>query len=185
MNSFLHKYQKLGPKCSGPHKVVHLKVDANVEIQLKHNNRKTVIHANRLKPYFVAYKHLAVHPDFLPPSPSLQQWPDDVNPPLPEDYTETQRLLLPATQEVRPTQPSPAINPPMQLTITPRKCTRNLSTSSSASRNLHSPEDAPPAMHTRLCSHSNASANSTPAKSCIILPQVMFQPLPVLQEGEG
>jgi hypothetical protein len=33
--------------------------------------------------------------------------------------------------------------------------------------------------------HSHTSAQSTPTKSCIILPQVTFQPLPVMQEGEG
>ncbi len=60
---------------------MHLKGDANVKIQLYHNNRKTGVHANRLKPYFVAYKNSAVHPDFLPSLPSPQQWPDDVNPP--------------------------------------------------------------------------------------------------------
>jgi hypothetical protein len=80
-HSFLHKNQKLAPKWSGPHKVVHLKGDANVEIQLRQNNHKTVVHANRFKPYFVAYKNLAVHPDFLPPLPARQQWPDDVHPP--------------------------------------------------------------------------------------------------------
>ena len=117
-HSLLLKNQKLAPKWSGPHKVVHLKGDANVEIQLKHNNRKTVVHANRLKPYFVAYKNLAVHPDFLPPLPAPQQWPYDIHP-LPEDYTETQRLLLPPTQEVTSTQLSPAINSPMQVTVTP------------------------------------------------------------------
>jgi hypothetical protein len=103
---------------------------------------------------------------------------------MPEDYTEMQRLLLPTAQEVRPTQPSPAINPPMQMTVTPCRRTCNSSTSSSESRNLDSPDDAPPAMCTRSHTHSNASANSTPS-SRIILPQVTFQPLPVLQEGEG
>jgi hypothetical protein len=77
-HSFLHKNKKFAPKWSGPHKVVHLKGDANVEIQLKHNHCETVIHANRLKPYFVACKNSAVHPDFLPLLPSPQQWPDDV-----------------------------------------------------------------------------------------------------------
>ncbi len=80
-HSFLHKNQKLAPKWSGAHKVVRLKGDANIEIQLRHNNRKTVVHANRLKLYFVAYKNLAEHPDFLPPLPAPQQWPDDVHPP--------------------------------------------------------------------------------------------------------
>jgi hypothetical protein len=36
-----------------------------------------------------------------------------------------------------------------------------------------------------LHTHSYTSANSIPAKSRIILPQVTFQLLPVLQEGEG
>ncbi len=128
-----------------------------------------------LKPYFVAYKNLAIHPDFLPPSPALQQWPDDINPPLPEDYTQTQRLLLPPTQEVTSTQLSPAVNSPMQITVTPRRRTRNSSTSSSSSRNLDSPEDAPPAMRTRSRTHSHTSAQSTPTKSRTILPQVTFQ----------
>jgi hypothetical protein len=80
-HSFLHKNQKLAPKWSGPHRVLRLKGESNVEIQLKHNNRKTVVHANRLKPYFVANKNLAVCPDFLQPSPPSQTFPDDIHPP--------------------------------------------------------------------------------------------------------
>jgi hypothetical protein len=73
-HSFLHKNQKLAPKWSGPHKVIHLKGDANIEIQLWHNNRKTVVHTNRLKPYFVAFPNSAFHPDNLPHSqPSADQ----------------------------------------------------------------------------------------------------------------
>jgi hypothetical protein len=49
-HSFLHKNQKLAPKWSGPHKIIRLKGDANAEILLRHNNRKTVDHTNRLKP---------------------------------------------------------------------------------------------------------------------------------------
>ncbi len=64
-HSFLCKNQKLAPKWSGLHKILRLKGDCNIEIQLKHNNRKTVIHANRLKPYFVVSKNLAVCPDFM------------------------------------------------------------------------------------------------------------------------
>ncbi len=59
-HSFLHKNQKLVPKWSGPHKIIRLKGESNIEIQHKHNNRKTVVHANRLNPYFVASKNLAV-----------------------------------------------------------------------------------------------------------------------------
>ncbi len=65
------------------YRVKHLKGDANVEIQLKHNNRKTVVHANRLKPYFVASKNLPVCPDFLHQPPPSQTFPEDVHPPPP------------------------------------------------------------------------------------------------------
>jgi hypothetical protein len=37
-HSFLNKNQKLAPKWSGPHRILHLKGDCNIEIQLKHNN---------------------------------------------------------------------------------------------------------------------------------------------------
>jgi hypothetical protein len=65
----------------------------------------------------------------------------------------------------------------------PQQRTRNSSTSSNA-RNLELPVDAP-AMRTHSLTHSSASTHSTPAKTRIFLPQVTFQPLPVLQEGEG
>ncbi len=44
-----------------------------MEIQLKHNNRKTVVYANRLKPYFVASKNLAVCP-VSPLGATISQW---------------------------------------------------------------------------------------------------------------
>jgi hypothetical protein len=64
-----------------PHKILRLKGYSNFEIQHKHNNRKTVIHAYRLNPYFVASKNLAVGPGFIDTPPLLQQFPDDVHPP--------------------------------------------------------------------------------------------------------
>ena len=50
--SFLHKNAKLAPKWSGPHKVVKLKGDNNVELKLK-SGRHLLTHASRLKTYFV------------------------------------------------------------------------------------------------------------------------------------
>jgi hypothetical protein len=41
-HSFLGKNQKLAPKWSRPHKILHLKGDCNIEIQLKHNKQKTL-----------------------------------------------------------------------------------------------------------------------------------------------
>jgi hypothetical protein len=67
-HKFLHKNQKLGSKWSGPHKIIRLKGDTNVEIQLRQNNKKTIVHANRLKPYYVAFPNSPIHPDNLPNS---------------------------------------------------------------------------------------------------------------------
>jgi hypothetical protein len=51
--NFLHKNRKLAAKYSGPHKIIALKHDANVELQLKDSFKKTIVHVNRLKPYRV------------------------------------------------------------------------------------------------------------------------------------
>jgi hypothetical protein len=45
--SFLHKNAKLAPKWTGPHKIVKLKNECNVELKLK-TGRKTIVHVNRL-----------------------------------------------------------------------------------------------------------------------------------------
>jgi hypothetical protein len=185
-HSFLHKNQKLAPKWSGPHKITHLKGDANIEIQLQHNNRKTVGHANRLKPYFVAFSNSVFHLDNLPNSqPAVEQSSqNNVNPPPHDDYDPSQQILLPSFLEVTNTAPSPAINQPPQTEISPHRCAQNSSTSSSVVQPIL-PDNAPPAMRTHLRTHSSASTHSTPAKMQIFMPQVTFQPLPVLQGGEG
>ena len=50
--SLLHKNTKLAPNWSGPHKIVRLKHNNNVELKLK-TGWNLVTHASRLKPYFV------------------------------------------------------------------------------------------------------------------------------------
>jgi hypothetical protein len=72
----------------------------------------------------------------------------------------------------------------MQTEISPPRRALNSSTSSSVAQQIL-PDDAPPAMRTRSRTHSSASTHSTPAKTRIFMPQVTFQPLPVLQRGEG
>jgi hypothetical protein len=135
-HSFLHKNQKLAPKWLGPHRVLRLKGESNIEIQLEHNNRKTVIHANRLKPYFVANKNLAVFPDFLQPLPPSQTFPEDVNPPLPEDYSPVHCTLLPNFSKITVRQPSPVAHTHAQIPVqTPRRTrTSSSSTVSFSSR---------------------------------------------------
>ncbi len=111
-HNFLGKNQKLAPKWKGPHKVLRLKGDSNLEIQLRHNNRKTVVHVNRLKPYFVASKNAAVFPDILPtePMPTPSQPPaDDQQFPEPKDYSDAILPLLPFNREVTRTLPSPSV----------------------------------------------------------------------------
>ena len=57
-HSFLHKNTKLAPKWSGPHRIIKVKNDTNVELLLK-NKKHLIVHVNRLKPYIVPYT-----PDF-------------------------------------------------------------------------------------------------------------------------
>ncbi len=103
-HSFLGKNQKLAPKWSGPHKI---------EIQLKHNNSKTFVYANCLKPYFVTTKNSATFPDVTTekvtaPDPSPQPI-DDQNFPDPENFSPPEPLLFPTYAEVTATHPSPAV----------------------------------------------------------------------------
>jgi hypothetical protein len=187
-HSFLHK-KKLAPKWSGPHKIMRLRDESNIKNQLKHNNRKTVVHANRPKPDFVASKNLAVCPDFFEARPPLQQFPDDVHPRLPEDYSSAHCTLLPNFGEVRLPLPSPATRTHTIAPAHTNKRTRTASSSSSSSSSSCIPEgpleNAPPAMRTRARTRSGSSTNSTPAKTQLFMPQVVFHLLPVLQEGEG
>lgn len=48
---FLHKNTKLAPKWTGPHRILAFKGPNNAEILLAHNNKKLVVHTNRLKIY--------------------------------------------------------------------------------------------------------------------------------------
>jgi len=184
-HSFLHKNQKLAPKWSGPHKIVRLKGDANAEILLRHNNRKTVVHTNRLKPYFVALSNSAFHPDVLPLSPqSANQTPQPASDQPPHDDVHTaQNDLLPTFLEVNHTVPSPSIAPPTPQ-ISPRRRTRFSSSSSSATQPVPL-DEAPPAMRTRSRTHSEVSTHSAPPKQRIFIPQVAFEPLPIFNRGEG
>jgi hypothetical protein len=78
-HSFLAKNQKLAPKWSGPHKILHLKGECNVELLLWHNNKTLITHVNRLKPYFVPKSAAVSSPDFFPaqkpvtPPPAAQE----------------------------------------------------------------------------------------------------------------
>jgi hypothetical protein len=123
-HSFLAKNQKLAPKWSGPHKILRLKGECNVELLLRHNNKKLITHVNRLKPYFVPKTAAVESPDFFPaqkpapPPPALQQnvqtdsllpYDEEVIGPDPYTYEETRRAPSP-TPSVRSTHSQQAEN---------------------------------------------------------------------------
>jgi hypothetical protein len=170
-HNFLGKNQKLAQKWTSPHKVLRLKGDSNLEIQLRHNNRKTVVHANRLKPYFVASKNAAVFPDNLStepmPTPS-QQPPDNQRFPEPEDYSDTVWPLLPFNIEAKGTLPSP-----------PVKARPRTRTSSSTPVEIYDP----PSSHTQ--SKSTTVKVMAPEKPALFFPQVTSEPLHLFQNREG
>ena len=49
-HSFLHKNTKLAPKYTGPHQIIQLKGDNDVELQMK-NGKRLIVNASRVKPY--------------------------------------------------------------------------------------------------------------------------------------
>ena len=57
-----NKNVKLAPKWSGPHGVISLKGPCNAELKLQ-NNKKLVVHTNRLKPYHSVEKNKAEFPE--------------------------------------------------------------------------------------------------------------------------
>ncbi|MFM7188328.1 MAG: RNase H-like domain-containing protein, partial [Armatimonadota bacterium] len=112
-HSFLHKNAKLAPKWSGPHRIIRLKNDNNVELRLRHNDKKLLVHCARLKPYIVHTNASATFPE-LPPTPSTNVTPNST----PEHSAETWEYTEPETTwdfarfqddfpELRPTTPTP------------------------------------------------------------------------------
>ena len=49
--NYLGRNAKLSPKWTGPHRIMRLIGDTNVELKLSPSNRKLIAHVNRLKPY--------------------------------------------------------------------------------------------------------------------------------------
>jgi hypothetical protein len=142
------------------------------------------------KPNFASSKFVPFLPDFFP---SLQNPPvscdtlqtpqDDINILLPEDYSESHRCLHPSFWEVTHTYPTPSIE---THTLAPgNSCTRSCNSYSSSSLPLSAEEFSPLAMCTcsRSCSQSPSLLVAEKPKR--FLPQVVFQPLTVLREGEG
>jgi len=157
-HSFLAKNQKLAPKWSGPHKILRLKGDCNVVLLLRHNKKKLITHVSRLKPYFVQKPASATHPRM-----DVQEAADENFFPYDEHY--------PSDREVTCTDPTPSrpVLLPQQRYLSRRKV------SSSSSLYGNSPE----------VSASDPSPAVMPEHPKIYMPEISFDPLPVLKEGEG
>ncbi len=151
-HSFPAKNQKLAPKWSGPHKILRLKGECNLDLLLRHNNKKLIAHVNRLKPYFVPKSAAVESPGFFPaqkpapPPPAPQQtaqmenllpYDEEVISPDPYTYEETRRAPSP-TPSVRSTHSHRAenfsnIQPTYAQIVTQPRRARTSSSSSSAS----------------------------------------------------
>ena len=68
-HSFLGKNTKLAPKYSGPHKIIRLKGGTNAELLLK-NNKKVIVHFDRLKPFTFPQDDKKLISEKLVPTPS-------------------------------------------------------------------------------------------------------------------
>jgi hypothetical protein len=87
-HSFLHKNTKLAPKWSGPHRILRLKGETNVELHLR-NGKKLVVHVNRLKPYVVPKEE---NPESKP-NESNKKTSKAINQPSPVDDDDTQPVV--------------------------------------------------------------------------------------------
>ena len=83
----LHKNRKLSPKFSGPHIISRLIHDTNAEIIMAHNNRRVVVHLNRLKPYFYSLPSAPI------PSQEDDSTPVPVNTPVTAAPRHTKRAV--------------------------------------------------------------------------------------------
>jgi hypothetical protein len=189
-HSFCSKNPKIAHKWSGPHKILCLKGDCNVEIQLKQNRQKTVVHTNRLEPYFVASKNLAVCPDFR----EVQQPPQMPAAPIdaPTNIVQTNNDTLtdfydniptmPNVPDVQHTQTAPLQSPSLivNLPAIARHTHTRTHTASLLHTHTHTLSDDPSSAHTCSCSHLSSFS---PVKFQLIMHQVMVQLLPILKWG--
>jgi hypothetical protein len=173
--------------------------------------QKLITHVNKLKPYFVQKPAAVTSPDFFPsekpatpPPVAVQERADEIFFPSYNSY--------PSYQEVTHTDPTPSRAASLPYQRYHRRCTLSSSSSLYGDSPEVSASDPSPAVTptyvqvaTHPCHHlssssSTSSCRSLPADgiasrtgSCslmperpkIYMPQISFDPLPVLKEGEG
>ena len=97
--NFLHRNAKLAPKWTGPHEILRLKGDSNVELKISTSGRKLIVHTNRLKPYNTGVKKSDQIADLQqqppqPPHPPQPQQHDNIDDPS-DDFAD-ENFLSPA-----------------------------------------------------------------------------------------
>jgi hypothetical protein len=164
-HSFLAKNQKLAPKWSGPHKILHLKGECNVELLLRHNNKKLITHVNRLKPYFVPKSTAVSSPNFF-----LAQKPA-TPPPAAQEIDNTENFLHDngnIEKEVSDTDPYTAEN-----ILPPPSRGRRTASSSSSLYNEHArPADlsSPTPTYAQIVTHKQSVRTSSSSSSASLRP---------------
>ena len=111
-HSFLGKNAKLCPKWSGPHRIIRLKHENNVELKMR-NGRSLITHVNRLKPYHVP---LDGSHEFKDPTAIAQPSPTDTQKPqIRANIHEDQHDLPIIEPQPRPIPlpPIPVVTPPI------------------------------------------------------------------------
>ncbi len=161
-HSFLTKNQKLAPKWSGPHKILRLKGECNVELLLRHNNKKLITQINWLKPYFVPKSAAVEAPDFFPaqkvatPPPTVQE-NDEM-----ENFLHDNGFI---EREVTNTDPYTAEN------ILPPHPRRHRTLSSSSSVNEYSrPADISTPTYAQIVTHKQRARTSSSSSSASLRP---------------
>jgi len=204
-HSFLAKNQKLAPKWSGPHKILRLKGECNVELLLRHNKKKLIAHVNRLKPYFVQKPAAVTSPDFFPAEKSAPPPPTSVQQQADENFFPNEDFY-PGDTEVNCTDPTPSTsasqhrrqtfsssfyddfpevigtNPFPAKTYAEITRPRQRFSSTSSHSSSQTQNFSPDSIATRTRSRSRSL---TPERPKIYMPQISFDPLPILKEGEG
>ena len=115
-HSFLGKNAKLAPKWTGPHRILKLKHENNVEIKLK-TGRSLITHVNRLKPYQVPLGETHEFKENIldsPASPNTAQQVSKSKTKIEnefEDYLDSQSEArpMPNFDQAKPVQPSMAM----------------------------------------------------------------------------
>ena len=179
-HSFLHKNLKLAPKWSGPHRITKIRSHANMELLLK-SGKTLLVHAHRLKPYFVPTKsnvtfneheRIKEKEDITPVPTQTDEEEND------EEARNPQRPAAPpATFEA----PRPPTHPFVEVSdefITEEE-------EQNANKPICQPEKRKRGRPRKNFSAPNNPVQPSTSKPTVIMPQIMARPDPTISQNMG